>query len=168
MKHAQYCSALIFAAMMTIASATTVAMAEEAKGSATAKHEHGPGTHQHEAKKKDHHDPAIKKQDFGTTTVASLKFESITQEGAIMAGEEGAFDVVIAEGQKPPKAMRAWIGVASGQGSVKTKLEKEPNRHYHSHVEVPETIPAGSQYWLEVEPEKGPKAKTSFTYFTEE
>lgn len=118
--------------------------------------------------KKDHHDPTIKKQDFGTTTIGGVKFEKITQEGAIEAGHEGAFDVVIAEGQKPPKALRAWIGTESAEGSTKTKLEKEPNRHYHSHVETPDPIPAGAQYWLEVEPEGGKKAKAGFKFFTEE
>lgn len=118
--------------------------------------------------KKDHHSPDIRKHDLGTTTIAGLRFESITQEGPVIAGEEGAFDVVIAEGQKPPKAMRAWIGLASGEGSMKTRLEKEPQRHYHSHVEAPDPLPAGSQYWLEVEPESGAKAKAGFTFFTEE
>ncbi len=114
----------------------------------------------------DHHDPSIKKQDLGTTTIAGLKIEAITQEGPVVPGKEGAFDVVIGEGATPPKAMRAWIGVESGQGSAKGKLEKEPNRHYHSHVRVPDTLPEGSMYWLEVEPESGPTGKTSFKFFT--
>ena len=117
---------------------------------------------------KDHHDPTIRKEDLGSTTIATLKIEKITQEGPIVPGHEGAFDVIIAEGQQEPKAMRAWIGVESGKGSAKNKLEKEPNRHYHSHVRVPETLPAGSMYWLEVEPASGPSGKASFKFFTEE
>ncbi len=115
----------------------------------------------------DHHSDSIKKWDLGTTTIGSLKIEAITQEGAVVPGQEAAFDVIIGEGATPPKALRAWIGVESVEGSAKGKAEKEPDRHYHSHVRVPATIPAGSMYWLEVEPESGPTAKTSFKFFTE-
>lgn len=51
---------------------------------------------------------------------------------------------------------------------VTLKLEKEPNRHYHSHVQAPKPLPAGSQYWFEIEPGSGHKRKASFTFFTEE
>ncbi len=115
----------------------------------------------------DHHDPSIKKWDLGTTTIAGLKIEAITQEGAVVPGQEAAFDVIIGEGATAPKALRAWIGVESGEGSAKGKAEKEPNRHYHSHVRVADPLPAGSMYWLEVEPESGPAGKTSFKFFTE-
>ncbi len=165
MKQSTTRSALMFTGLMIVASAAGVAMAQDARpAAAPAAAPKAEGT----KKKKDHHDPTIKKQDFGTTTVAGVMLQSITQEGAIMAGQEGAFDIVIAEGQTPPKVMRGWIGIASGVGSEKTKLEKEPNRHYHSHVDAPSPLPPGSQYWLEVEPESGPKVKASFNYFTEE
>ncbi len=117
--------------------------------------------------KHDHHGPDVKTKDLGTTTIAGVKLEKVTQEGPIIPGQEGAFDVIIAKGQKPPKALRAWIGTTSAEGSVKTRLEKEPNRHYHSHVEVPKPLPAGSQYWLEVEPEQGLKARAAFDFFLE-
>jgi hypothetical protein len=108
-------------------------------------------SHGHGTAKKDHHDPTIKKQDFGTTTVAGVKFKSITQEG-----------------QKAPKAIRAWIGTESAEGSAKTKADKGDKGGYHSHVDVPGKIPAGSLYWLEVEPEGGKKEKAGFKFFTEE
>lgn len=116
---------------------------------------------------KDHHDSTFRK-DLGTTTIAGLKIEKVTQEGRIVPGHEGAFDIIIGEGQPEPNALRAWIGVESGKGSAKGKLEKEPNRHYHSHVRVPDPIPAGSRYWLEVEPASGSSGKASFKFFTEE
>ncbi len=138
-----------------------------AAGIAGAQDAAAPAPETKEAKVDHHNDPNIKKADLGTTTIGTLKIEKITQEGAVKAGAEGAFDIIIGEGATPPKAMRAWIGVASAEGSVKTKLESEPDRHYHSHVEVPKTLPEGSMYWLEVEPETGPAAKTSFKFFTE-
>ncbi len=115
----------------------------------------------------DHHSHSTKTWDLGTTTIGSLKIEAVTQEGPVVPGQEAAFDVVIGEGATPPKALRAWIGVESAQGSAKGKAEKEPNRHYHNHVRVPDPLPAGSKFWLEVEPETGKSARAGFKFFTE-
>ncbi len=122
------------------------------------KDEHG---HKQEPKGHAHGSDAIS-NDLGTTEIAGIKL-SATQEAVIEAGSEAAFDVIIAEGQKKPKAVRSWFGVPSGEGSVKTKGEAEDKGHYHCHVEVPKKIPAGSMWWLEVEPEAGKKAKAGFS-----
>lgn len=119
-------------------------------------HEHGaPGAKGHA------HGGEAVDNDLGSTVVGALKL-SIKQEAVVKAGGEAAFDIVIAEGQQAPKAMRAWYGAASAKGSVKTKLISEPDRHYHSHVEVPKAPAAGSKYWLEVEPKTGAKVKAGF------
>ena len=63
-----------------------------------------------------------------------------------------------------PKAVRFWVGVESGQGSVKAKAEEETPNNWHVHPEIPNPLPAGSQFWVEIEPPTGEKLKTSFDF----
>jgi hypothetical protein len=82
--------------------------------------------------------------------LAGLAFE-VVQEGPIVAGKEGAVDVVFAAGTKLPAVARVWLGTESGEGSRKQKLGKEGDRTLHGHIDVPDPIPAGSKLWLEFE-----------------
>ncbi|MEZ0263862.1 MAG: hypothetical protein ACAI43_03975, partial [Phycisphaerae bacterium] len=100
---------------------------------------------------------------LGETTVGGLKLKAM-QDEPIKAGGEGAFDLLITgypAGGKP-KAVRFWVGVESGDGSTKAKAEEETPDNWHTHVEVPKPIPAGSKFWAEVEPATGAKVKVSF------
>jgi hypothetical protein len=108
----------------------------------------------------DHGHEHGEKKDLGTTTVAGLKM-TVSQMGDIKPGNETAFDIELAKGQAKPKALRLWVGVASGEGSVKSKATLE-ERHLDVHAEIPQRLPAGSQLWIEVEPKEGKKAKASF------
>ena len=96
---------------------------------------------------------------IGETTQAGLKLVATT-DGPVKPGGEGAFDVVITGGK--PKAVRFWVGTEDGKGSVKAKAEEETADNWHTHVEVPDPMPAGSKFWAEVEPPTGQPFKVSF------
>jgi hypothetical protein len=124
------------------ATATTTAPAEHVPGDA-ATHQHIP---------------------IGVARMGDLMLTATT-DGAVKAGGEGAFDVTIM-GAKP-KAVRFWVGGELGDGSVKAKADEETPGVWHTHVEIPDPLPAGSQFWVEVEPATGEKAKASFKLITQ-
>jgi len=61
--------------------------------------------------------------------------------------------------------VRAWIGVESGQGSMKGRLTKETERIVHGHIEVPDPIPASSKCWIEIEANGEERAKAVLDVF---
>ncbi|MCA8950308.1 MAG: hypothetical protein KDE27_12455 [Planctomycetes bacterium] len=87
---------------------------------------------------------------LGTLTVGDAKVE-ITQFGEITAGGEVAVDAMFPAGKPLPMATRAWIGIETGAGSRKGKLEKALDTKMHGHVEVPDPLPKDSRFWLEIE-----------------
>jgi hypothetical protein len=96
---------------------------------------------------------------IGETTNSGLKLIA-TMDEPVKPGGEGAFDVVITGGK--PKAVRFWIGSETGEGSVKAKAEEETTDNWHTHAEVPDPLPPGSKFWVEVEPPTGQPFKASF------
>jgi hypothetical protein len=98
---------------------------------------------------------------IGEVTHSGLKIVA-TMDAPVKAtgGGEGAFDVVITGGK--PKAVRFWIGTEDAKGSVKAKAEEETPDNWHVHAEVPNPIPPGSKFWVEVEPPTGQPFKVSF------
>src|SRR5436853_91315 len=60
------------------------------------------------------------RQELGTTESTGLKLTA-TQVGKVEAGKEGIFEVGLPKDAKPPKAVRVWVGSASGEGSTKAK-----------------------------------------------
>ena len=96
---------------------------------------------------------------IGEATVGDLKLVATT-DGHVKPGGEGAFDVVITGGK--PKAVRFCVGTESAEGSVKAKAEEETPDNWHTHAEVPDPLPAGSKFWVEVEPASGEKFARSF------
>ena len=75
--------------------------------------------------------------------------------GDLEAGKEADFDVRFAAGTKRPETLRAWIGVESAQGSMKTRFANEGDTVMHGHVEAPRPIPEGSKAWFEIETAAG-------------
>lgn len=100
------------------------------------------------------------RQELGTTESAGLKITAI-QIGKIEAGKEGIFEVGLPKDTKAPKAVRLWVGAASGEGSTKAKAESD-GEDWEAHVEVPATLAADSKLWVEIQPESGSRAKASF------
>ena len=100
-----------------------------------------------------------KRLPIGETTSSGLKLVA-TMDEPVKPGGEGAFDVVITGGK--PKAVRFWVGTETGEGSVKAKAEEETPENWHTHAEVPDPLPPGSKFWVEVEPPTGEPFKASF------
>ena len=97
--------------------------------------------------------------DIGETTVGGLRLKA-RQDEPVKPGGEGAFDLIVTGGK--PKAVRFWVGVESGEGSVKAKAEEESTDNWHTHVEVPDPLPPGSKFWVEIEPQQGQKQTAGF------
>lgn len=83
---------------------------------------------------------------LGSMTIGAHTFE-VVQLGDVKAGEEVPVELKFAAGKPLPATARAWIGVQSGEGSVKQKLDKD----LHGHVDVPAKLPADSKLWIEIE-----------------
>ncbi len=98
---------------------------------------------------------------IGETTKGGLKLVA-TMDAPIKTsgGGEGAFDVVITGGK--PKAVRFWVGTESGEDSVKARADEETTDNWHTHAEVPDPLPPGSKFWVEVEPPTGETFTKSF------
>lgn len=95
------------------------------------------------------------KADLGKQEIAGYNV-AVTQHGVIKPGGEVAYEIVITGGAGKPKAVRAWFGVESAEGSVKTKaVEKE--KFWDADLELPAKLPDGSKFWVEVEAADGKK-----------
>jgi hypothetical protein len=99
------------------------------------------------------------KKDLGKQKVGAFEVQ-VTQVGDVTPGEEAIF-IIKPKGEGEPKAVRAWVGVESGQGSIKTKAEEEKEGEWHAHHPVSKPLPAKSKVWVELETGAG-KAKASF------
>ncbi len=107
------------------------------------KHEHKEGE-----KHGDEHGGA--QVDLGTTKIGGFDVQ-VTRVGELKAGEEAVFIIKPTGGTGEPKAVRAWVGVETGQGSIKTKAEEEKEGEWHAHHAVSKPMPAKSKLWIEVE-----------------
>jgi hypothetical protein len=120
------------------------------------------GTPPHSDKPMDHgHGP---EQALGSLTIGAHTF-NVVQQGDVKAGAEAAFELEFPKDKPIPATVRGWIGVESGEGSMKQvfgKEESEPNSR-HGHVVVPKTTPAGAKLWIEIE-EGGKPAHGSIAY----
>jgi hypothetical protein len=119
-------------------------------------HDHEDGDHDHEDGDHDEHDHGDR-VDLGKASAGSFAV-TLAIFGEIEAGHEGVLDIDI-EGD--PAVVRAWVGVESGKGSLKAKVDGEDGG-YHGHIEVPATLPEGSAIWIEVEDADGNKERVSF------
>ena len=105
--------------------------------------------------------------DLGTATAGAFNLKATRDQGLIEAGKDAPIDVTVTPtaGAAKPTAVRFWIGTQDAKGSAKAKAEienpAEPNR-WHTHTEIPATIPDGAKLWVEVETGDGQKQVTSF------
>lgn len=87
----------------------------------------------------------------------------VVQLGKIEAGKEGAVELQFGTSDQRISTVRAWIGIESGIGSMKGKMEIEGDTGMHGHIEVPDPIPANSKLWLTFEAD-GDKKTVSVAY----
>jgi hypothetical protein len=75
----------------------------------------------------------------------------VHQEGAAVAsGVSSRFVMKVTGGT--PTTITGWIGVASGEGSVKkVAVYDSGDGDFDDDVVAPSPIPAGSQFWIEVD-----------------
>jgi hypothetical protein len=110
-------------------------------------HDHGHDAHSGE------------RHDLGSAKVGTFD-AAVTQIGDAHAGEGATFEIRPTGGAGEITAVRAWVGVESGQGSVKLKAPKRGD-FYDADLEVPSQLPDGSKFWVEFETAAG-KSNGSF------
>jgi len=103
--------------------------------------------------------------ELGAATAGGFSLRAARDEGALQAGGDAPIDLWITGGTTKVVSVRFWIGTEDARGSMKAKAEieipAEPN-HWHTHVEVPEPMPAGSKLWVEIEDDQGGRSVASF------
>jgi hypothetical protein len=94
-----------------------------------------------------------KQTSLGKTMIGPYEVEALL-DGKVEAGKETEFELKLHKGSPEPKAIRAWIGIESGRGSVKAKSHKHGDE-ISIHCEAPDPIPADAKLWIELETEQG-------------
>lgn len=115
-----------------------------------------------EGEKHDHHDDNHhkgEKKELGEKAIGAFTVHVI-QQGDVKAGEEAVFVLVLSGSSEKPKAVRGWVGVESGEKSIKSKAEDE-GKEFHLHHPVSKPLPEKSKLWIEIETSSG-KTKASF------
>ena len=87
---------------------------------------------------------------IGPMAIGDYRF-TLVQLGDVKAGGEAVFELEFAKDAKVPPLARAWLGVESGQGSMKVRFGKEGDHGLHAHVPAPATLPADAKVWIEIE-----------------
>ena len=121
---------------------------------------HEPGTHTHAdgtvhkngepEKPAGQHDDHGPEHPLGEVTLGGIKVQ-IVLCGDAEPGKEAHFDVRFPAGSKRPETLRGWIGLESGQGSMKTRFQNEGDTTMHGHIVAPKPLPEGSLAWFEVD-----------------
>lgn len=120
-------------------------------------HKHKEGEKHDDTKGDEHAGPKV---DLGTTKIGGFDVQ-VTLATALKEGEEAVFIIKPTGGTGEPKSVRAWVGVESGQGSIKTKAEEEKEGEWHAHHKVSKPMPTNSKVWVELETAGG-KQRASF------
>jgi hypothetical protein len=87
---------------------------------------------------------------IGPMTLGAYSF-TVVQLGDVKAGAEAVFELEFAKDAKVPSLARAWLGVESGQGSMKARFGKEGDHGLHAHVQAPDALGADAKLWIEIE-----------------
>lgn len=90
------------------------------------------------------------KKPIGPLAIGAYRFD-VVQFGDVKAGGEAVFELEFAKDAKVPPLARAWLGVESGQGSMKVRFGKEGDHGLHAHVPAPATLAADAKLWIEIE-----------------
>ena len=90
---------------------------------------------------------------LGEQTVDGMTVKASRDDVEFTAGGEAPIDVWVDGGDGKGvgvTAVRFWIGTEDGRGSVKAKAAIEGD-HWHTHAEIPATLPEGAKLWVEIE-----------------
>jgi hypothetical protein len=106
----------------------------------------------------DGHDDHGERTELGSSNAGAFKV-TLALFGAVEAGKEAVLDIDVEGGTVA--GLRTWVGVESGSGSMKAKLDGEDGA-FHGHLEIPAKLADGSAIWVQVEDADGKRAATSF------
>jgi len=120
-----------------------------------AEHDHDHGDHAgHDHDDHDHMMVADHEMRMlGEQTVDGMTVKASRDDVEFAAGGEAPIDVWVDGGDGKTvgvTAVRFWIGTEDGRGSVKAKAAIEGD-HWHTHAEIPATLPEGAKLWVEIE-----------------
>jgi hypothetical protein len=160
--------ALISLVSITLAaSSTLLGGCERKSGPAPDDHVHADG------QPHNHHEPApsqptepVTTHTHGVTTqlgersVGSYTVKA-SRDGGIKPGSVAVIDVWVTGTDVQVAAVRFWIGTQDAKGSVKAKAELEQD-NWHTHAEIPNPMPEGSQLWVEIESDSGETTVVGF------
>lgn len=153
------------AILIPLFSVCTYAVAVMPDSAAAVRHDAAPDSEKHDHKDDDKHehkegdDHKGAKHDLGQKAIGAFTV-NVAQFGEIKAGEEAVFVVALVGSADKPKAVRGWVGVESGERSIKSKAEDE-GKEYHLHHPVSKALPEKAKLWIELETSTG-KAKAAF------
>ncbi len=87
----------------------------------------------------------------------------VSGSGTVAPGKSWPVELHLKPDLPAPTAIRLWVGLETGRGSVKARAEAEKNAkgEYAAHVEIPNPIPADSMLWLSIESANESVLKTS-------
>ena len=148
--------------------AAAPAASAPAKAPASEPHDHAHGDHDHadgaahddggEHGGDGHsHGPTV---ELGEQVAGALTIRA-SRDGDVTPGSELPVDIWITGGTARVSAVRFWVGIRSGKGSMKAKAALETD-NWHNHTEVPSPLPDGSALWITVELSDGTKSLLSF------
>jgi hypothetical protein len=88
--------------------------------------------------------------ELGSATVGVYTFDVAREGDAPTAGAHTRFVLKSTAGGNPT-SVTGWVGVASGEGSVKTPAVFDPaDGDYDDDVTVPSPLPSGAKFYFEV------------------
>ena len=96
--------------------------------------------------------------ELGRTEIGGIELQ-VTFYGEAQVGEECSVDVRLGAGAEQVRAVRAWIGDESGNGTLRRKLDGSTT--LHQHFPIPEGLPENSALWLQVERTDGTRTEGS-------
>lgn len=120
-------------------------------------HDHGGHDHGHDHGDDHDHGPTV---ELGVQTVGTFEVKA-SRDGELTPGGDAPIDVWITGAGAKVSAVRFWIGLPDGRGSMKAKAELEKD-NWHTHAEVPSPLPEGSKLWIEIETDGGETLMTGF------
>ncbi len=84
------------------------------------------------------------------TATSPARFPAFTGVFVAVASVASPLNIGIDDGLGNATAVCFWIGIESAKGSLKAKAEVE-NGHWHTHVAIPNSLPADSKLWVKIE-----------------